>query len=467
VALIDPVLAQHAPVPTSEAERLVFAQLFETLVTVDCRGQVRPGLAREWSKSPDAREWRFTLRPNARFSDGSHLSAEDVRRSWEEIRLLQNRTDGPARVVPWAWVRPESVRTLGEDVLHVSLTEPQGDDPTVFAHPALAVVKGRSSRGWPLGSGAYLLSMARRQEISCLPNPFCPGDRRGHVPLVFRSRPGTDARDLLAEKPDALLARDRSVLEYAGLLPDYSRSLPGGRCTYYLVSSSIPFPASQQDPDYAHELTLLRRELARDVEGDEPGFPPADARPVETIWSSAPATLYSPAPLSRDPLGRPRLVYPEDDDDARRIAERVVARVSVSRSGSASPQSGEGATLLESSGLPGPAASGTPTWWFDLDLDRGEAWGYIVPARSNDPRAERDTRKIFSSLAWFEDPSPREGVEPEDPDQQPRYVIAAAVPLVSTYSRLILRDGVMEVLRDGLGTFRFFRTGRGEASDLP
>src|SRR5205814_477497 len=42
IALTDPVDPAHAPLPRNVAERFVFAQLYETLVRVDCQGRVLP-----------------------------------------------------------------------------------------------------------------------------------------------------------------------------------------------------------------------------------------------------------------------------------------------------------------------------------------------------------------------------------------------------------------------------------------
>src|SRR5439155_19885395 len=48
IALGDRVDPANAPHPTNDSERLLFRQLYETLVRVDCEGRVRPGLAASW-----------------------------------------------------------------------------------------------------------------------------------------------------------------------------------------------------------------------------------------------------------------------------------------------------------------------------------------------------------------------------------------------------------------------------------
>src|SRR5207245_2537113 len=61
IALTDPIDPAHAPLPRNVAERFVFAQLYETLIRVDCRGRVLPALARSWEQGPEGR-WPEALR---------------------------------------------------------------------------------------------------------------------------------------------------------------------------------------------------------------------------------------------------------------------------------------------------------------------------------------------------------------------------------------------------------------------
>jgi len=67
VALPGPVDPAHAPVPASDAERLVFPQLYEPLARIDCAGRMVPGLAESWSVDSGGRRWTFTLRHDAQF----------------------------------------------------------------------------------------------------------------------------------------------------------------------------------------------------------------------------------------------------------------------------------------------------------------------------------------------------------------------------------------------------------------
>src|SRR5687768_2231798 len=65
VALSERVDPSNAPYPSNESERLLFRQLYETLVRADCDGHLRPGLAASWRLDGNGRTWIVTLRENA------------------------------------------------------------------------------------------------------------------------------------------------------------------------------------------------------------------------------------------------------------------------------------------------------------------------------------------------------------------------------------------------------------------
>ncbi len=67
--------------------------LFEGLVRLDEKGEPKPGIAESWAVSPDGLTYTFTLRKNARWTDGHPVTAQDFVYSWE--RELQPETAAP------------------------------------------------------------------------------------------------------------------------------------------------------------------------------------------------------------------------------------------------------------------------------------------------------------------------------------------------------------------------------------
>ncbi|SUW63842.1 Periplasmic murein peptide-binding protein precursor [Buttiauxella agrestis] len=88
-ASLDPAKAVGLP------EIQVIRDLFEGLVNQNEKGQLEPGVATKW-QSNDNRTWTFTLRDNARWSDGSPVTAQDFVYSWQ--RLVD-----PKNTSPFAW----------------------------------------------------------------------------------------------------------------------------------------------------------------------------------------------------------------------------------------------------------------------------------------------------------------------------------------------------------------------------
>ena len=60
------------------AARNLLALIFETLVTLDDRGQPQPALAISWQTDPGNQRWQFVLRPGVTFSDATPMTPEIV-----------------------------------------------------------------------------------------------------------------------------------------------------------------------------------------------------------------------------------------------------------------------------------------------------------------------------------------------------------------------------------------------------
>ncbi len=63
----------------------VFELVYDGLITVDLRAQAQPQLAREWSVADDNRTWTFTLHEGITWHDGTPLTSEDVKFTFEMI----------------------------------------------------------------------------------------------------------------------------------------------------------------------------------------------------------------------------------------------------------------------------------------------------------------------------------------------------------------------------------------------
>ncbi len=84
--IFDPALAAAPP------DTDVVRAMFEGLTDYDPRNLAPvSAVATRWESSPDGRHWTFYLRPDARWSNGDPVTAQDFVRSWQRIRQLGER----------------------------------------------------------------------------------------------------------------------------------------------------------------------------------------------------------------------------------------------------------------------------------------------------------------------------------------------------------------------------------------
>jgi len=214
LALTDSVDCTRAPIPSNFSEQIVFGNLYETLVNVDCSGRLLPGIAQSWQTNVDGTVWDFVLR-DMRFWDGTPVSSAIIKECWSTNRAHPAASDlNP----PWLWFQPEaeSIQTISPTHLRITLREPFANLPYLLAHTAYAIAIRQPGWIWPVGSGPCRLRPSTSipiPDIHCLPNIHHP-ERPTWDKLVFRVMPGSDPRDLLNNNCDAVLAQDRVSLDY-------------------------------------------------------------------------------------------------------------------------------------------------------------------------------------------------------------------------------------------------------------
>jgi len=291
---IDPA---HAPLPRNDAERLVFAQLYETLLRLDCQGRTLPGVARSWSQDGD--RWTFTLREDARFWDGAPVTALDVIAAW------RSRDSSLARAATAADNHTLSVRRRSE-----------GGGPEIplqlFADPALAITKRAPGGNWPIGTGRFWMTGAEAETPDVL--MARPVARRGLPVIKITSLAPDGARDALdAGAADMLVVDDPATLEYAARLRGYTDVPLEWSRTYVLL-----VPAGERAGDL--RLESLREAVhgdARPAEGSD-GAPP---------WFADVEHCELGGPSGRDggdAARRRRIVYNQADRSAADLAARLV-----------------------------------------------------------------------------------------------------------------------------------------------
>lgn len=394
IALSGPVDPSHAPSPQTEAERMLFAQVYQTLLLVDCQGRFLPGLASSWSRH-DARLWAVTLRPGLRFWDGAPVTAhhvvQSIRRRGDEAGMLRDHGIAGA--------------TAQNDTTLVVLLARPHEDLRTLADPLFAVVRD-TGQVWPVGTGRYAIAGERIPPFRAVPLDATAQDA---LP-VLQFLPPRDPRDALDIGADVLITSDPTALEYARANPSLETvPLPWDR-TYVLL---LPAPMTGPPP------ADLGPRVANAVR--------ADARPAEGPFWWTTATR-----CDADPGGAPasvasttaRIAYPRDDPTATLLAQRLVALGAAGALAGALNGVDPGSRLV---------AVGMDEAAFAGAVSTGREAGYVLPL----PRQPLDPcvahAAVFHRSPWLyaADPAPH------------------ILPLIDTRRHAVLRRGRVS-LRIGL-----------------
>jgi ABC-type transport system substrate-binding protein len=168
-ASLDPALVGDV------TSAFVVRQLFSGLVRLDNDLEVQPDLAESWEISDDRRIYTFMLRPNARFADGSPVTAEDVRYSLERAtnpdlgRFLPAQTYltdivGVSEKLAGRADEISGIEVIDERTIEITIDQPKSYFLSKLAHPTSFVVDReaveRGGAAWteqPNGSGPFLI----------------------------------------------------------------------------------------------------------------------------------------------------------------------------------------------------------------------------------------------------------------------------------------------------------------------
>jgi hypothetical protein len=211
IALVERIDPSHAPYPQNESERLLFRQIYETLIRVDCNGHVRPGLAASWRLEADGHTWIVTLRDGAQFADGTAVTSGAVRESWA--------TDNGTDLSRAARRLLKSAAAIDDRTLAITLRNPHASDPLALAHTDLAIVRHLPGSPWPLGTRGVSVEQGTP---AALAEQVLALERNDLAPLRVIAAP-RDPRDLLGAGIDLLLTRDPATLAYAATLPEFQQ----------------------------------------------------------------------------------------------------------------------------------------------------------------------------------------------------------------------------------------------------
>jgi peptide/nickel transport system substrate-binding protein len=227
-------------------------EIAETLMSVNNAGALTGGLASQWETSPDQLKWRFKLRPDAKFHDGTAVTAEAAVKSLERA-LSQPGVLRSANI--------KKISAAAGDVV-IELDKPFAPLPAYLAHSSTLILAPASygtdgSVKAVIGSGPYKISRLQiPQRLDT--ERFAQYD--GKAPAIqkvsYLAASRGETRGMLAESGQADLvfthdavAIDR--LKNKSSVQFHTHSMP--RTVYLKVNAGLPKFA---DPRVRQALSL-------------------------------------------------------------------------------------------------------------------------------------------------------------------------------------------------------------------
>jgi oligopeptide transport system substrate-binding protein len=218
----------------------VMDDLYEGLTTESPAGAVIPGVASSWTVNASGTQYTFQLRPDAQWSNGKSLRAQDFIAAWQRtldpkqgspvadnLRLILN---APAIIAGKSPVSALGVEARGDSVLIVNLEQPAPYFPQVLSHSAAYPIYTETSARshdpatW-VSNGAYVLAgWSPTTAVTLEKNPHYWNRSAVHIPRIdyvvasdgyaqfVRYRAGAlDMTDTVPENAAAELRREHST----------------------------------------------------------------------------------------------------------------------------------------------------------------------------------------------------------------------------------------------------------------
>lgn len=276
--LVEPCMATR-----SNIGRVILQNISETLTELDVRsgdkGKLVPRLAASWEDQGSG-TWRFHLRPNVKFSNGSTFDAEDVKHSLE-------RATSPK-------ITCESSRYFGDTKLTATVVDPATVD--IKAEPAqpilpllmsvLTIVPAETPIEFtrtPVGTGPYVLSQwTPGQSIVLERRPDYWGEQPKVSKATYVFRADSAVRAAMVQTGEADLAPSISVLDATNPATDFS--YPNSETLYLRIDTSIP-PMNDKRVRQALNLAIDRQAFIGTLlpQGTEPAV--AIVPPTTLGWN--------------------------------------------------------------------------------------------------------------------------------------------------------------------------------------
>ena len=164
----------------SEEQTQLLRDLFEGLTAYDAQGNLVPAVAESW-QTKDNKTWIFTLRENAKWSNGEAVTASDFVQSWQTLSQSESPLKNylafmnlkNAKAVLEKTLAVESLGLFAENdrTLRIELDKASPYLPSMLAHVSLFPRYTKSTETL-ISNGAYQLQSQTKNQHILTANPY-------------------------------------------------------------------------------------------------------------------------------------------------------------------------------------------------------------------------------------------------------------------------------------------------------
>lgn len=315
---------------TWAAERVLTTMMLDGLTREDTNGDPVPGGAASWDISSDGRQYIFRLRPDARFSDGKAVTADDfvyAFRRYVDPKTHSHSTGAIESVLHASEclsgrLPPDALGVAATDrlTLTVTLAHPS----PFFLHWATLLVPlerdlierwgdSWTEPGHMVSNGPFVLAdFHKNGAIELVKNPHYWNasairlDRITFAPVVDRAQ---QLKMFAAGELDVVNLNDDQVVEQRAKFGDQIKIQPLNRVSYYSFNMSTGPFADQPSLRRALALTFEPEKIARKL--NAPTLEPANSLIPRNFPAYAHPRLDFAARPIADRLAEARRLYAE------------------------------------------------------------------------------------------------------------------------------------------------------------
>jgi peptide/nickel transport system substrate-binding protein len=182
------------------AANMAAALLFDTLTSLDDKGEAQPKLALSWTHADDYKTWTFKLRPGVTFHDGTPFDAQAFKFNFDRQKDPKNKCRCAFYISNVKEVEASDALTVVYHLTDPSVQLPKlltrADQNNVMHSPAAISARGDDYNRNPVGTGPFILkSWTAGDRLVLERNPNYWDKGRPYLDrVVMRPLPDSQAR---------------------------------------------------------------------------------------------------------------------------------------------------------------------------------------------------------------------------------------------------------------------------------